>query len=532
MAVVPPPIRVAAQWRAARRLYPVYAALAVHYNLGTPPYGADLLEAASHSEPEIISGVDAWLAEMDERIQAHQLRHVLQSSDLARTEQKLHALAERYLSKPKKTDADRDKLDFLLAHYFAGCAPPSFHDRDPQLQDVAEVLEPLLGECSYSLPAWLEPLEDLARELKTMRSLAELSERKIIARGRQMKAASGDLYFASNSLIAFTRFNYLVNRTQNRLLLHDLEAAEKALRQLQEHGVTTADCRAAQLDADQSLESVKAILESTRTRRPGEYGLDDSLTRVVQLRAALEAAVTRRGPSLVSGGDARIQQMERKVEQLQQQVERLRAQLESALSGTRPLLSAEDSREPAAAPVGQELGMVVEIGEANEPGQPVPTLDGDTASDAQSPGPVSEPPRESYASIEQTVEKISTELNQVQAGKRRSGAATIRVTGTVLPLSEPEMNAFLDPITDEDGLLRRSVAARILVVDAIERSKLGSGNGVLRHALDAGEQEMQRVAKAAQEHRNAQRLETANALTAAHRQLTLVLQRARAAARQ
>jgi len=551
MAVVSAPTRVAAQWRAARRLYPVYAALALHFKLGTPPFGEDLRAAESQSEPEVISTVETWLAEMDERIQAHQLRHVLQASDVARTEQKLHALAERYIAKPKKTDADRDKVDFLLAHYFAVCAPPSFHDREIDLQDVAEVLEPLLGECSYSLPPWLEPLEAIIRELPALTSLLELKERQVIGRGRQLKAACGELYFAGNTLIAFTRFNYLINRTQKRLLLRDVEAAEKALLDLQQQGITTADCRAAQMEAEQPLDSVATILVNIRTRLPGEYGLDDSMTRSTLLRAALEAAVRQRGAGMVTGGDARIKQLEARVDMLQKQVEMLRMQLERGGAAPRPAAATPTpipqpapvpptpAPQPQAAAPEPQLAVTVDIKDeeltealndaASTASVPTPPVAPETQPTA--PPATATQPAGNYPTIEATVAKLQEELNQAQGGKRRSGAATIRVTGTVLPLSEPEMNAFLDPATDDEGLLRRSVAARILVVDAIERSKLGNGNGVVKHALTTGEEELQRVAKAIQESRNAQRLETANALTAAHRQLSLVLQRARAAAR-
>src|SRR5437899_3004636 len=89
---------VAARWRAVRRLYPIYAALAVQFSLDTPPYGDDLQHVETRSEPDVLEAVERWLNALDQRIQAHHLRYLLQSSDVARTEQKLHALLERYLN--------------------------------------------------------------------------------------------------------------------------------------------------------------------------------------------------------------------------------------------------------------------------------------------------------------------------------------------------------------------------------------------------------------------------------------------------
>src|SRR5437016_6318580 len=117
--------RIPARWRAARRLYPIYAALAVQFGLDTAPYGNDLQNIETRSEPAVLEAVERWLTLLDQRIQAHHLRYLLQSSDVARTEQKLHALVERYLNLRQRGDSERDKLDFLLAHYFAICAPPS-----------------------------------------------------------------------------------------------------------------------------------------------------------------------------------------------------------------------------------------------------------------------------------------------------------------------------------------------------------------------------------------------------------------------
>ena len=127
---------VAAQWRAVRRLYPIYTALAERFGLGTPPY-ENLQLSAGESESAVIARVETWLGEMDERIQPHQFRQMLQSSGFANAEDKLHALVLRHLAKPGRGEADRDKLDFLLTQYLAIGTPPSFHGRDLSLEDVA-----------------------------------------------------------------------------------------------------------------------------------------------------------------------------------------------------------------------------------------------------------------------------------------------------------------------------------------------------------------------------------------------------------
>src|SRR5574342_1347912 len=145
-----------AQWRAARRLYPIYAGLAEHCQLGSPPY-KELEGIDERAEPEAIQRVGEWMTEMDRSIEVHHLRQFLQSSGMATSENAVQALIDRHLGKEGRADPDRDKIDFLLVQYFAICAPPSFHDREVDMEEVAEVLEPILGESPTQTPEWLRP---------------------------------------------------------------------------------------------------------------------------------------------------------------------------------------------------------------------------------------------------------------------------------------------------------------------------------------------------------------------------------------
>ena len=56
---------VAAEWRATRRLYSIYAAIAREFQLGDPPCKA-LNEVSEQSDPDVLQRVGQWLAEMDE----------------------------------------------------------------------------------------------------------------------------------------------------------------------------------------------------------------------------------------------------------------------------------------------------------------------------------------------------------------------------------------------------------------------------------------------------------------------------------
>src|SRR5205085_7698909 len=110
---------IAAQWRNARQLYTIYAAVVRQYRIAIEP-SRELEYPVDRSEPEAIERIQQWFAEADDKIEVWQLRQVLQTTELG-TEPVLRALIVRLLEKNKHSDSDRDKVDFLLAQYFFHC---------------------------------------------------------------------------------------------------------------------------------------------------------------------------------------------------------------------------------------------------------------------------------------------------------------------------------------------------------------------------------------------------------------------------
>ncbi len=113
---------------------------------------------------------------MDQQVLVHQLRHLLQMTTLNASEAGLCALIQRHLRKPSKTNMDRDKIDFLLVQYFALCAPAKIYHKQIELEDVAQVMKPVLGEVSTAPLAWCEPLEKMIVSLRGFRSLPRHAE--------------------------------------------------------------------------------------------------------------------------------------------------------------------------------------------------------------------------------------------------------------------------------------------------------------------------------------------------------------------
>src|SRR5579872_1993007 len=110
-------VQLASQWRSARSMYPVYAALVSMFDLGMQPC-RELESPINRSEPEIMGRVQAWFDQVDAKLEVWQLRQLLQTSELA-SDENLRALIHRHLTRPEKTAPVRDKIDYLLVQYYA-----------------------------------------------------------------------------------------------------------------------------------------------------------------------------------------------------------------------------------------------------------------------------------------------------------------------------------------------------------------------------------------------------------------------------
>jgi hypothetical protein len=212
------------------------------------------------------------------------LRQLLQSTNV-QTEENLRYLIARHLDRPKKTEADKEKIDFLLVQYFAFCTPQA--DQQVTLESVARVLEPALGEKPASFPDWAAQLDDKLRKMNECNSLEELQDSGGLVEVREMKNAAGDQYFQPAYLAAFTRFNFLARRAFFRAMHLDLHAIRSTVNELEHLGFTTLDCREAGLSENESLEQVRHVIHQWKTPFRAPYSGGSSFQQLILLRKAL-----------------------------------------------------------------------------------------------------------------------------------------------------------------------------------------------------------------------------------------------------
>ena len=282
---------LAAQWQSARRLYPIYFEIAREFVIDVQPC-ADLEAGADTPGRESVEQATQWLEEMDQRVQVHQLRQFLQSSPLADQEGLLELL-RHFLASPTRTDATRDKIDFLLVQYFSTAAPGELDDNDVDLALVAQYLHPAMGEVDLKTPLWLNALDRVLEGARKCKSLDQLLHGGILEQGRKAKTQAGDLFYLPIALVAFTRFGYLMRRTFFRLMHNDLNAILDGLNDLETKGIEAIDCRRAQFSAQEPVARLRIICQSWKVMFQAEYSSGTPLRMLVDLRASVDYALGR-----------------------------------------------------------------------------------------------------------------------------------------------------------------------------------------------------------------------------------------------
>ena len=282
---------LAAQWKSACRLYPIYFELAREFAIDVKPC-PDLEASIDTPGKEAVEQAKAWLEEIDQHVQVHQLRQFLQTSSQVNPEGLLN-LVQHFLAKTTKSDTMRDKIDFLLVQYFSELAPSGVSDTEVDLAYVAQSLEPILGEVDLKPPVWLNALDRVLEGARRCRSLDELLHGGVLEQGRKAKGLAGDLFYLPVALVAFTRFGYLMRRTFFRLMLEDLNTILEGLTELEDKGIVTIDCRRAQFSAQEPIVRLRVICQSWKVMFQAEYSSGSPLRMLVDLRASVDQALGR-----------------------------------------------------------------------------------------------------------------------------------------------------------------------------------------------------------------------------------------------
>jgi hypothetical protein len=422
------------QWQELRSLFPIYLALAKQLNFETP-FGPERRTLPVKPEPELFAAVETWVNSMDLRVMVHQLRHLLQMTTLNASENGLRALIVRHLRKPSKSIADRDKIDFLLVQYFALCAPAKIYHKQIDLDDAAQVMQPVLGEVDTAPLAWCEPLEKMIESLRTFRSLRELLKTNFIEQGRRVKESAGGMFYDPSALLAFIRFNFLLRRTLIELMHADLIAIRSGLAQLEAGGIRFLDCEHGGLSANESISRVKQVAEEWKQPFQKEY-------------------------------------TERTVNQAFEKLLGLRSDVDRGLEKIASKQAANPSLHGSLASPGKHLPAA-----RAAQGDSTKTVKTDIPANLDS---------------EACMEQIWEQLIAAPPSRGRS-MTTIRLGAARVLLSSWEVSAFVSEDGPSAEDLRRAVVARALVAAASESTRETGNATTLDRALGVARQEVTRL---------------------------------------
>ena len=459
-----------AQWTQARLAYPLYAALATQFNFAPLPHPAGELPPIRPTR-EVFDAVLNFLAAVDEKVKAFQIRQ-LPPATLNANEESLRAFLHRQLKKADKTPPDRDKIDLLAVQYFALSAPEELYRKDIRIEDVAEVLKPVIPEGGDKGCEWCEPLDQLLQKIGQCESLRDMMEHGLLEQGRLLKETAGQHFYEPAALVAFCRFNFLLRRAFIRMLHADVTAVRHAALQLEAAGVKTVDCRRAGFSAAETTSQL--IYYSENWKQPfykdyTESSVNRAFEQLLALRADLEEAVSRVHPSAIPIASSAVQ-----------------APAAKPAAGSEAAKAAAPAPPPAAnvqvapsnAPAAKRAdGAVAPKPPAAKPATAAPkapSVNAATGDDSATPTATAE--------MEKCLEAIWEQLIAAPPSRGRS-MSTVVLQDTKVLLSSWEVAAFVTEGDTEAEDLRRAVVARALLALGTDQRKRSGDVAQLASAL-------------------------------------------------
>ncbi len=437
-----------AQWNEARSVFPIYLALAkqLEFEIPFPQAKRNLPEI---TDLEIFGQVHEWLDSMDQRVMVHQLRHLLQMTTLNASEAGLRALIQRHLRKTMKSNVDRDKIDFLLVQYFALCAPAKIYHKQIEPADVAQVMQPVLGDVDPDPLAWCAPLEQMIEALRGFRSLREMLKTTFIEQGRKVKETAGGMFYDPAALVAFIRFNFLMRRTLIELMHADLIAIRAGLGQLQSAGAHVIDCHHFGPSAAEPLPKICAMADEWRQPFQKDY-------------------------------------TERSVSQAFEKLLGLRTDVEQAIEKAH-VKSGENAPQPA------EVGTGKPLPAAKKPAAESTASNADAKAKERPATPAAEAANAVVVlDFETCMEQVWEQLIATPPSRGRS-MTTVKIGGARILMSSWEVTAFVSEDGPSAEDLRRAVVARALVTAATESAKETGNATSLDRAMNIARVEVTRL---------------------------------------
>jgi len=534
---------ISSAWAEARLVYPLYFYLTTHFHQEIPPVHEPTLPATCPAS-DLFECILRWLDEMDTRVRTNQLRQLLHSLKEIKPES-LRAVIARLLRRSEKTSADRDNIDLLLATYFALCAPEDLYSCEITLADVAQVLRSVLVDADPTELEWCVPLNQVLDAMKQCQGLREVFSAKLLEKGRELKDASGFMFYDPAALVAFTRFNFLLRRSFFRLLHADLRAIRESLTELERRGVAIVDCRSAGLSAEEPIVHLRDISLAWRQPISSDYTAESANRTFEQLLAIRDAVERTLG---IVPAQLKIPILKTVPASCAEEPTAARGsavrQENSGLVNA-PVIPTH-GQKPETASLTSSINVPRDVETSSAKTQPkVPSPTFVPAALASTSAPRAEvldsakginekksqrptPPTSGVPSpqLEECLESIWEQLIEAPPTRGRS-MSTVTIGAARILLSNWEVNAFVSEGGQLSDDLRRAVAARALVALGSEEQKRSGNSAKLDAAVALGRDEMKYLQHRVDEAQRMKNTEAAVNLGISARRLLSAMESAR-----
>jgi hypothetical protein len=178
------------------------------------PQGVEQAIVLQNSLPSEQAAPEAWahwLAMLDLAISPHKLRSRVTGQEIE--EPTLVALIRFAVAKKSHTEADRDKVDWLLTHLFKMREERKGIPTGWARLEVQEILRgyefPVLSQ--YALDTLME-VPVLLDEIKYFSSFHQITDSRAVERGRDLKNQFGEEFFHPDVLAAIVNYNLLLGK--------------------------------------------------------------------------------------------------------------------------------------------------------------------------------------------------------------------------------------------------------------------------------------------------------------------------------
>jgi len=523
--------QVRAEWQRMRQLYSFYAALNERFGLGVAPFAE--LASAEEGIPdvELLQNARDWMSGIDNKATAFNLRQLMHSS-APLPEDKLRILILRHLHQLDKSEQLREKLDFLLVQYFAQVFGANVHPEEVGFRDVAEGLAPILGTVTPQNFGWAYELEKLTAKLREYSSLKDLIDSQFLDRGRTLKRSIGPEYFQPSALVAVTKFNFALRAGFFRLMHSDIHAITDALHQLRAAGVQAVDVSRADLGMKEPLDAIQEICQEWRKRLRSDYQVGNLFRQLAVIREICEQQVANMAAAKKPAVVASVPPVDKKPAEKkaveQPAVEKKPTIAAQPIVVAKPTVSAAP---PAPNPEREAPKPPRPAIPVSAPANPKEIRAASPNGAATVPPPLTKVPPEvpkqqtvvaaSPLGLTECIDKIAAQL-RAQQGKP---APVVTLGETKLPLAKWEIAAFARSGDDVANGIQSAVAARSLLVVAVEQFKKNPAFD-LQGTVNTAKAEAAKLDQEVAEAKQKKNIEGAVNLAASGKQLGMLIAKA------